>query len=241
MKILLIDDDLGTRETMSVGLRKLGGHVVATAATGEAGLAMAEAASNDVVLIDLVLPDMSGLDVLRGLTCTTSAGAVKYLMTGYASVATAVDAMKLGAIDYLPKPVDIDVLLRAFQSDESAPGDRDSAVTDRRIADILRLIANDPMTDVAALAKAVELSESRLRHLFHEIVGTALGRFLHDAKLDVAADLLVHTHERVCQIGYRCGFPDGGHFIKCFRERFGMPPARYRRLRGASADSRRVS
>ena len=227
MKILIIDDDLGTRETLSIGLRKLGGHAVTTAATGAAGLAMAEAIACDVVLIDLMLPDMNGLAVMRALPVTKSAGAAKYLMTGYTSIATAVDAMKVGAIDYLPKPVDIDVLLRVFQAGQPTD-DQQRPDTDRRIADVLRLIANDPKIDVAALASAVGLTESRLRHVFHETIRIPIGRFLRDARLDKAADLLLHTHQRVSEIGAQMSFPDAGHFSECFRERFGKTPSEYR-------------
>lgn len=120
MTILVIDDDLWTRETLTIGLQRLGGQAVSTAATGIGGLALADAAVCDVILVDLILPDMSGLDVIRELRRTQSARAATYIVTGHASMTTAAEAQALGALDYLVKPIDIEALLRILQSDYSA-------------------------------------------------------------------------------------------------------------------------
>lgn len=236
MKIVIIDDDLGTRETMSTGLRKLGGHAVSTAATGGAGLAIADAALHEVVLVDLVLPDINGLEVMRALPQTKSACAAKFIMTGHASIRTAVEAVKLGAIDYLLKPVDIDDLLQVFRHHDEESMECDNArAIDSRIVEVLVLIADDPAIEVGELARAVELSESRLRHVFQEVIGVPIGRFQRDAKLDKAAHLLLQTYKRVSDVGYQTGFSDAGHFSESFRERFGRSPSRYRRLRKAAS------
>jgi YesN/AraC family two-component response regulator len=229
MKILIIDDDSGTCETLSIGLRRIGGHMVSTAMTGGAGLAMADATAYDTVLVDLMLPDVSGLDVLRGLPATKTAGALKYLMTGHGSIVSAVEAMKLGAADYLPKPFDIDVVLRVFGSEEAAPADRAGMTPDRRITAVLAMIAQQPTISVTELAATVGLSESRLQHLFSEVVGMSLGHFQLGARLDKAAELLLSSHRRVSEIGYGTGFADAGHFIRCFAARFGVSPSAFRR------------
>ena len=85
------------------------GHDVRTASTGAEGLAAVEEVEPDLVLLDLRLPDKSGLDVLEQLRAFDAELPV-VLMTAYGSVADAVEAMRRGAADYLQKPLDLDEL-----------------------------------------------------------------------------------------------------------------------------------
>lgn len=229
MRILIIDDDLGTLETMSIGLRELGGHAAATAPTGAAGIAMAASAAYDVVLIDLILPDMDGLAVMRALPGTMSASAAKYLMTGHASIATAVHAMKLGATDYLPKPLDIERLIDALSDAPTRIEAPVHGISDRRIAAVLEHISLQPTVTIDCLAGEVGLGESRLRHLFQQVVGTSLGSYLQSARLDKAAGLLRTSYRRISEIAYELGYQDVGRFIRRFRRQFGVSPSQYRR------------
>src|ERR1044071_6737503 len=97
--------------TLSGGLSHLSSHIIATAPTAAAGLALASMTAYDAILIDLVLPDASGLDVLGALASTPSASSKKLMFTGYAALDSAVAAMRLGASDYLEKPVDPEEIL----------------------------------------------------------------------------------------------------------------------------------
>ena len=117
MRVLVVDDDPGICETFDIALRAAG-HTVSTAQTGEDGMAFACGAF-DAAWIDLRLPDVSGLIVLRQFLARNPASAA-FLMTGFASVDTAIDAMKIGATDYFRKPLDIDVILETL-TDLSMP------------------------------------------------------------------------------------------------------------------------
>jgi len=85
------------------------GHDVRVEVTGAAGIAAVEASAPDLVLVDLRLPDQSGLEVLERLRALDAQLPV-VLMTAYGSVADAVEAMRRGAADYLQKPLDLDEL-----------------------------------------------------------------------------------------------------------------------------------
>lgn len=98
--ILVIDDEKNIRMTLKKALSG-DGHAVETAASGEAGLDKAEELSPDVILLDLKLPDLDGLEVLKQLE---DHPASVIMITGYGSVETAVESMKTGAIDFLRKP-----------------------------------------------------------------------------------------------------------------------------------------
>jgi len=106
-EILIVEDERAQREALAGYLRKTG-HRVTTAASGTEAL---EGNSvPDVVLLDLRLPDIHGLDLLKKLR-EKHPDAEIIVITAYGTVRTAVEAMKLGAFDYLTKPVDLDELL----------------------------------------------------------------------------------------------------------------------------------
>ena len=111
--ILVIDDELGIRE----GCRRVlepEGYAIDTAATGQEGVQKALAGSFDLVLVDVVLPDMRGIDLL-GPVHEKDPDMVCIIITGYATVELAVQAIKAGAYDFLSKPFSSDMLLMAVR------------------------------------------------------------------------------------------------------------------------------
>lgn len=106
MEILVIDDDVDSRESVSAILSMLG-HTVAEAASADEGLGkLKQTDTINLVLSDIKLPGKSGVDFLRELRMDKAGlGFDVVLFTGYATVETAVDALRLGAYDYLLKPV----------------------------------------------------------------------------------------------------------------------------------------
>ncbi|HSC28382.1 MAG TPA: response regulator, partial [Vicinamibacterales bacterium] len=108
-RILVIDDDAGVRESVRRMLQSAG-YAVQTAATGEEGFELARQGGFDVVLSDMRMPGLSGIDVLRRLR-EVRVDASFIVMTGFGTIDTAVEAMKLGAIDFVQKPFFRDELL----------------------------------------------------------------------------------------------------------------------------------
>ena len=101
-RILIIDDEPLIRKSLKIALEE-DGYAIFTAETGMAGLAIARRETIDVVLLDIKLPDISGLDVLEKLK-GLDADLLVIMMTGYATIESAVAAMKAGAFDYITKP-----------------------------------------------------------------------------------------------------------------------------------------
>ena len=113
-RILLIDDDPGVRDSMERTLRGAG-YAVQSAPTGEEGFEMAKGGAFDVILSDMRMPGISGLDILRQLRDLRVDSAF-IIMTGFGTVDTAVEAMKLGAVDFVQKPFFRDELLMRVRS-----------------------------------------------------------------------------------------------------------------------------
>ncbi len=117
--ILLVDDDDAFRERLARALRKRG-FDVRTAPGMLDALALARTESPEMAVVDLRVPDGSGLEILRELKAIDATTRV-VMLTGYGSIATAIDAMRLGADNYVAKPADADDILAAFARAETEP------------------------------------------------------------------------------------------------------------------------
>jgi DNA-binding NtrC family response regulator len=102
--LVVVDDEQGILDVVGRFARRAGFEVV-TCSGGREAIELLQTKRADLVMVDLRMPDVGGLDVLRAIR-ETDPRCQAVLMTGYASVETAVEAIKLGAMDYLSKPID---------------------------------------------------------------------------------------------------------------------------------------
>lgn len=126
--LLVVDDDEVLRERLVRAFRERGYEAVG-APDGEQALALAAADPPELAVVDLRMPGRPGLDVVRELIALDPATQV-VVLTGYGSIATAVEAIRIGAKHYLTKPADADEILRAFQGDAAPAGGTQLAPTD---------------------------------------------------------------------------------------------------------------
>ena len=112
-RVLVIDDDPGTCHTISDVL-ELHGHAVESATAGYAGLERLTATPVDAAIVDIRLPDISGLDLLRAIRASSPDTEVIFI-TGHGSVATAVEAVNGAAFSYLTKPFEMPQLVAALE------------------------------------------------------------------------------------------------------------------------------
>ncbi|MCP3901565.1 MAG: response regulator [Desulfobacteraceae bacterium] len=120
--ILLIDDESEFVETLAERL-EIRGYTPKIAGDGEAGISMVTSESFDVVILDLMMPGLSGLDTLRQIKAIDKALPV-IILTGHGSTKDAMEGMHIGAFDFLMKPLDISELLEKIKlaSKESSRG-----------------------------------------------------------------------------------------------------------------------
>jgi len=110
MKILVVDDEAPIREMLQRGLTQIGGYCVEVAQNGQEAIEKFEKDIFDLILTDLKMPEMDGLELLK-LIKGTRPEVIVIMMTAYGSIETAVEAMKGGANDYITKPIDFNELL----------------------------------------------------------------------------------------------------------------------------------
>jgi two-component system response regulator RegA len=116
--ILIVEDDAAFRTVLVRAFRDRGFEAVG-AEDGQSALTIARADSPEMAVVDLRLPDGSGLDVVRELK-KIDPSTVIVVLTGYGSIATALESIRLGALHYLTKPTDAERILTAFSLGLSA-------------------------------------------------------------------------------------------------------------------------
>jgi len=121
-RLLVVDDDRLLRERLARAFRDRG-HEVAVAGDAEEALEAARRERPERAVVDLRMPGRSGLDLVRDLLAIDAAIRI-VVLTGYGSIATAIEAIRMGATYYLHKPADADEVLAAFDRDS---GEADEA------------------------------------------------------------------------------------------------------------------
>lgn len=125
--VLLVDDDERLRRRMARAFEERG-YETAQAGGYDEAMTIATAESTELAVVDLRMPDRSGLEVVRELHRIDPATKI-VVLTGYGSIATALEAVRLGATHYLTKPADVDEVIAALYRDESkGPGSRPSTI-----------------------------------------------------------------------------------------------------------------
>jgi len=114
--LLVVDDDARLREQLARAFEKRG-YTVFNAGNYEDAVKLATAEAPEFAVIDLRMPGPSGLELIRALKAIDPETQI-VMLTGYGSIATTVEALRLGAVHYLQKPADADQILAAFK-----PGD----------------------------------------------------------------------------------------------------------------------
>ena len=196
MRLLLIEDNHALIDMMAAHLRERG-FTVDLAYTGAAALAAAAAASYDAVVLDLGLPDMDGMDVLRGLRAHAMPPTL--ILTARDSVAQRVAGLNEGADDYILKPFDLAEFEARLRAVLRRPGAREAP---RASFGDLSFEAASRAARVGA--RMVELTnreaalcEELIRHGERIVVRDALADLLYGDEEDVSANALEATVSRL--------------------------------------------
>lgn len=163
-RILLIDDDATFCQVLAQSLTRRGYEVGTATTAGDAlGLLSLLAPANCV--LDLRMPEQSGLQLIPALLAVAPKLRI-VVLTGYASIATAVEAIKLGAIHYLTKPTDVDEVIQAF---DRAHGDQTTTIQDHPTSlerlewEYIQKVLNECEGNVSSAAKRLGLHRRTLQ------------------------------------------------------------------------------
>jgi DNA-binding NtrC family response regulator len=131
--ILVVDDEMGIRALLSEILTDEG-HTVEVAENAANARLVRERLRPDLVLLDIWMPDVDGITLLKEWGATAQLNMPVIMMSGHGTIDTAVEATKYGAIAFLEKPITLQKLLRAVEQGLARPNSRPAAATDVQAA-----------------------------------------------------------------------------------------------------------
>ena len=162
--LLIVDDDSTFCTVLANAMRKRGFNVTC-AHTVEHALECAESSAPEYAVIDLRLPGTSGLTLVEKMHALDP-GTRIVMLTGYASIATAVEAIKLGATHYLAKPVDADEIMLAF---ERTSGDAEVQISSHPLSvgrlewEYIQRVLNENKGNVSVTARILKMHRRTLQ------------------------------------------------------------------------------
>ncbi|MEO0559934.1 MAG: response regulator, partial [Bacteroidota bacterium] len=252
--VLLVEDNADLRAFVRGHLAER--YRVVEAADGRAGLEAAREHGPDLVLSDVMMPEMDGITLTRAIKADDRLGDTPVvLLTARADEDSILDGLGAGADDYLSKPFSPAELLarvdnfvtarremRERYSDELVIGASQITVSSAEAAFLeqVRDVVEDGLDiasfGVEALAEAVGLSRRQLGRRMRDALDTSPSAFIRERRLTRAAQLLSQEAGTVSEVAYAVGYRDPEHFSKQFRKRFGTAPSTYR----GSGDAERI-
>lgn len=162
--LIIDDDDIFNAVLVRTLARR--GHPARGVADPAAALALASEITPSRVVLDLNLNGSSGLALIPQLLAINPACRI-VVLTGYASIATAVDAIKLGAVQYLAKPVEIEAILAAFENDDESDLDLvapdEPLSVDRLEWEHIQRVLNENDGNISATARALKMHRRTLQ------------------------------------------------------------------------------
>ena len=240
--ILLVDDNtelLSMLEDIFLPM-----YNVYTACNGREGLEMAQQIQPDLIVSDVIMPEMSGKDLCYKINVELSHISV-VLLTAQTSVEYVVEGLMFGADDYITKPFNIKVLVARCNNliknkkrliahyagkviTESpvaeAINEEDKELLTKCV-NIVRENFENPDFDVTALASELCMGRSKLYMQFKQMTGLTPNEFILKVKLDEAMSLLTeHPELNITEISVRLGFSSPRYFSKSFKAFFGIAP-----------------
>lgn len=243
--ILIVDDDPAILEALAAALSPP--HHVVTAQNGTRALEMVEGHLLRLVLLDYLLPDASGLSLLRAIR-RLSASLPIILMTGFGSEDVAVESFRGGVRDYLKKPFSVpDLVTRVErllgesvgdgptrpgaepQADPGCPpGER--RLPSRNLQRAIVFIETHLNTDVSLdqVARQAGMSKFHFCRVFKRIMGLTFREFLARRRIARAVELLPDQDRSLTDIYLNVGFKEMSHFGRVFRKLTGQPPSHFR-------------
>ncbi|WP_297089341.1 two-component regulator propeller domain-containing protein [uncultured Draconibacterium sp.] len=244
-KLLIVEDNQELRDYLAGFLSQE--YKVYAATNGEEGLERCKEKNPDMVVSDIMMENMDGLQFCKTLKSTPEISHIPViLMTALASVENKLEGYKTGADDYITKPFDPELLRIRIEkilenltnlkkkfgkdfnlsSKELTVSKIDEEFLNKVIALIEENIDNSSF-DIDSFCKNLGISSSQLYRKIKSITGVSPNEFIRTFRLRKAAELILESKLSISEIAYKVGFNDALYFSKCFKKQFGTSPSKY--------------
>ncbi len=236
MRILIVEDERRTAENLHAFILDSfpGVAVEGVFSSGEAALAFMKAHWVDMVLTDICMSGMSGLELI-GCIRTQYPAVQVVVLSAYDHFEYVREAFLMGVKDYLLKPIDRielgTVLAERACHGRSNPGGADETGMQARVIEKVKRIIDeriDKNISLATLAEAVNMNPQYLSSLFKDETGENLFSYVTRMRIEKAQELLCHTSLKINEIAAIAGYSDYKYFSYVFKRVTGLTPSEYR-------------
>ena len=221
-------------------------YIIFEAGNGIEGLQQVEEEEPDIIISDIMMPEMDGLEMTRKLKNQLKTSHIPIiLLTAKASQEQKLEGLEEGADSYIPKPFNkrhlqirvkkLIELRKKLQDTYKSPMAVD--VQEGQISRLDRKFLNkiskiveeqkDRELSVEELSEMIGLSRVHLYRKIKKLTGMSVSEFANSIKLRLSLELLKNSGNSISQIAYEVGFSSPSYFTKCFKEQFGISPSDY--------------
>jgi signal transduction histidine kinase/DNA-binding response OmpR family regulator len=255
--MLIVEDNADLREFIKSIF--IDDYVIEEAANGESGYRIATERIPDIIVSDIMMPGINGLELCHKLKNNDSTGHIPILiLTAKAGDENEIEGLQTGADDYVTKPFNAEILalrvqrlidvrntLRKRYQNEFLLDPKQTTLTspdDEFLRRAIRLVEeniSNPKLNVEMLVKELAVSRSQLFRKLKALTNSSVSHFIRNLRLKKAAQLLQSTSYTITEVLYLSGFNSPSYFSTSFKEVYGCLPREYQKKSGTiSAPSR---
>ena len=246
-KILLVDDDIEICRYLKSELSDWYRFVICN--NGKEALNQLFSDDFDLVISDVVMPEMDGITLLKNIKGNANISHVPVIMlTSKSEISDRLEGIKLGADAYLAKPFSLEELhltidnlidnVRRLKGKFSGALKQDDKVekievkgNDEELMERIMKVVNENLSDsdfnVEKMCDEVGVSRTQLHRKLKEMTGVPTSEFLRNIRLNEAARLIREHKINITQVSYMVGFANNSHFSTAFKKYFGISPTEY--------------
>ncbi|HSD07675.1 hybrid sensor histidine kinase/response regulator transcription factor [Flavobacterium sp.] len=239
--ILIVEDNSDLRSYLKEELKKE--YKVIVAENGEKGYELAVQKLPDLILTDVIMPVMDGLEMCKKIKGNIKTSHIPLLMlSAKALVKDRLEGIDSGADLYLSKPFNMEILksslaqlinsrqiiFNKFYDGITKKAQQKTTTIDndfmQKTLNYIHENISEPELSVESLASIVFLSRSQLYRKIKTLTGVSVNEFIRNVRLEKAKQLIEEGNDNINEISYKVGFSSSSYFTKCFKSKFGHLP-----------------
>lgn len=243
-RVLIVDDEYYIRQMLraAIGWEEIGYEIAGEAEDGLSALREIERARPDVVLVDINIPKLFGLELIERIT-KEYPGISVVILSAYDKFAYAQQAVRMGVFEYLLKPIDPEAIQQTFvrlqsridknrqQYGADAPRASGEDPLSRRVRSAILENYRDPEFSPASLAAILHVNPNHMSRVYRQETGGTIMDELIETRMAEARRLMDESPAMpVGEVARLTGYQDPLYFSKAFKKKFGVSPQQIRKL-----------
>lgn len=243
--VLIIEDNDDVRHHIAGNFEK--GYIIIQAKHGKEGLEKASAFIPDLIISDIIMPEMDGIELCKRLksdVCTSHIPLI--LLTAKADIENKIKGLETGADDYITKPFNMkELVARSINLIEQRKKLRDKYTSQvemepakvvvksadekflKHIIEVIEKNMGDYDFDVNNLFPEMSMSRMQLFRKLRALVNQTPGELIRSMRLKRASQLIKQNFGNIAEVAYEVGFNNLSYFAKCFKKKFGALPSEF--------------